>query len=578
MEKDYFVQDKGQGGTGYVFPSLAKLKVEEVTKDMRQYKELERLTVAVESELKHSDYKNELAMKNRERLGADALGVYPCVNGREIARDGNRSFQVNVEGGRELNVGEIQVREKDGNSLMVADIDGVLTAKEISSKCYEDFLRGDKNQRMELFASTFEDVKIGEPNRQGSYGKLISMGYDNAFDYPCEVAAKKQFVEGHIEGYTPEKFKDYLLSKGIDVDLERGVVSISTGYDQDGNPIEGKQDTIVKIDKNIARAIMNGNFTGDSLDIENRMALLKNVVYGVNKSEDVKVYLEKISFKDAVEHSSLSVKGELRDIEARDGEKEFLLHGKSREINPQLLDAISKAGALRERETGRAVNIQSLKLVKAGVDKQGQPVYMLKGLVDGKELNIQLTKEQAIDLMKYDDMKRIELLKNYSPDYFLDEPVYRDLEKKPTLADYIDRIVAEKPQLDVEHLESGKTKVSISFNGNVASQELSAKQSEKMLAMNNEGRGRMIAKMFADSGIDLKAMSFEEMGRMYMDKYIGKESVSMGNTTAPDKYVSNIGISSVKATSALAMAAAAYSQTMGEDQSVGQQQSAGMGR
>ena len=135
MEKDYYVQDKGQGGTGYVFPSLAKLKVEEVTKDMRQYKELERLTVAVESELKRSDYKNELAMKNRERLGADALGVYPCVNGREIARDGNRSFQVNVEGGRELNVGEIQVREKDGKSLMVADIDGVLTAKDISSKC-----------------------------------------------------------------------------------------------------------------------------------------------------------------------------------------------------------------------------------------------------------------------------------------------------------------------------------------------------------------------------------------------------------------------------------------------------------
>lgn len=578
MEKDYYVQDKGQGGTGYVFPSLAKLKVEEVTKDMRQYKELERLTVAVESELKRSDNKNELAMKNRERFGADALGVYPCVNGREIARDGNRSFQVNVEGGRELNVGEIQVREKDGKSLMVADIDGVLTAKDISSKCYENFLRGDKNQKMELFASTFEDVKIGEPNRQGSYGKLISMGYDNAFDHPSEVAAKKQFVEGHIEGYTPEKFKDYLLSKGIDVDPERGVVSISTGYDKDGNPIKGKQDTVVKIDKNIARAIMNGNFTGDSLDIENRMALLKNVVYGANKSEDVKVYLEKISFKDAVEQSSLSVKGEPRDIEARDGEKEFLLHGKSREINPQLLDAISKAGALRERETGRAVNIQSLKLVKAGVDKQGQPVYMLKGLVDGKELNIQLTKSQAIDLMKYDDMKRIELLKNYSPDYFLDEPVYRDLEKKPTLADYIDRIVAEKPQLDVEHLESGKTKVSISFNGNVASQELSAKQSEKMLAMNNEGRGRMIAKMFADSSIDLKAISFEEMGRMYMDKYIGKESVSMGNTTAPDKYESNIGNSTVNATSALAMAAAAYSQTMGEDQSVGQQQSAGMGR
>lgn len=578
MEKDYYVQDKGQGGTGYVFPSLAKLKVEEVTKDMRQYKELERLTVAVESELKRSDYKNELAMKNRENLGMNTLGVYPCVNGREIARDGNRSFQVNVEGGRELNVGEIQVREKDGKSLMVADIDGVLTAKDISSKCYEDFLRGDKNQKMELFASTFEDVKIGESNRQGSYGKLISMGYDNAFDYPSEASAKKQFVEGHIEGYIPEKFKDYLLSKGIDVDPERGVVSISTGYDKDGNPIKGKQDTVVKIDKNIARAIMNGNFTGDSLDIENRMALLKNVVYGANKSEDVKVYLEKISFKDAVEQSSLSVKGEPRDIEARDGEKEFLLHGKSREINPQLLEAISKAGALRERETGRAVNIQSLKLVKAGVDKQGQPVYMLKGLVDGKELNIQLTKSQAIDLMKYDDMKRIELLKNYSPDYFLDEPVYRDLEKKPTLADYIDRIVAEKPQLDVEHLEGGKTKVSISFNGNVASQELSAKQSEKMLAMNNEGRGRMIAKMFADSGIDLKVMSFEEMGRMYMDKYIGKESVSMGNTTAPDKYESNIGISSVKATSALAMAAAAYSQTMGEDQSVGQQQSAGMGR
>lgn len=578
MEKDYYVQDKGQGGTEYVLPSLAKLKVEEVTKDMRQYKELERLTVAVESELKRSDNKNELAMKNRERFGTDALGVYPCVNGREIARDGNRSFQVNVEGGRELNVGEIQVREKDGKSLMVADIDGVLTAKDISSKCYEDFLRGDKNQKMELFASTFEDVKIGESNRQGSYGKLISMGYDNAFDYPSEEAAKKQFVEGQIEGYTPEKFKDYLLSKGIDVDPERGVVSISTGYDKDGNPIKGKQDTIVKIDKNIARAIMNGNFTGDSIDIENRIALLKNVVYDANKSEDVKEHLEKISFKDAVGHSSLSVKGELRDIEARDGEKEFLLHGKSREINPQLLDAISKAGALRERETGRAVNIQSLKLVKAGVDKQGQPVYMLKGLVDGKELNIQLTKEQAIDLMKYDDMKRVELLKNYSPDYFLDEPVYRDLEKKPTLADYIDRIVAEKPQLDVEHLEGGKTKVSISFNGNVASQELSAKQSEKMLAMNNEGRGRMVAKMFADSGIDLKAMSFEEMGRIYMDKYIGKESASMGNTTAPDKYESNIGVSSVKATSALAMAAAAYSQTMGEDQSVGQQQSAGMGR
>lgn len=578
MEKDYYVQDKGQGGTGYVLPSLAKLNVEDVTKDMRQYKELERLTVAVESELKRSDYKNELAMKNRERFGADALGVYPCVNGREIARDGNRSFQVNVEGGRELNVGEIQIREKDGKSLMVADIDGVLTAKEISSKCYEDFLRGDKNQKMELFASTFEDVKIGESNRQGSYGKLISMGYDNAFDHPSEVAAKKQFVEGRIEGYTPEKFKDYLLSKGIDVDPERGVVSISTGYDKDGNPIKGKQDTIVKIDKNIARAIMNGNFTGDSLDIENRMALLKNVVYGANKSEDVKVYLEKLSFKDAVEQSSMSVKGEPRDIEARDGEKKFLLHGKSREINPQLLDAISKAGALRERETGRVVNIKSLKLVKAGVDKQGQPVYMLKGLVDGKELNIQLTKNQAIDLMKYDDMKRIELLKNYSPDYFLDEPVYRDLEKKPTLADYIDRIVAEKPQLDVEHLEGGKTKVSISFNGNIVSQELSAKQSEKMLAMNNEGRGRFLTKIFADSDMDLKVMSFEEMGRIYMDKYIGKESVSMGNTTAPDKYVSNIGNSTVKATSALAMAAAAYSQTMGEDQSVGQQQSAGMGR
>ena len=303
--------------------------------------------------------------------------------------------------------------------------------------------------------------------------------------------------------------------------------------------------------------------------------IINNVVF---KSEDVKDHLEKISFKDAVEQSSLSEKGEPRDIEARDGEKEFLLHGKSREINPQLLDAISKAGALRERETGRAVNIKSLKLVKAGVDKQGQPVYMLKGLVDGKELNIQLTKNQAIDLMKYDDMKRIELLKNYSPDYFLDEPVYRDLEKKPTLADYIDRIVAEKPQLDVVHLEGGKTKVSISFNGNVASQELSAKQSEKMLAMNNEGRGRFLTKMFADSGIDLKAMSFEEMGRIYMDKYIGKESASMGNTTAPDKYESNIGVSSVKATSALAMAAAAYSQTMGEDKSVGQQQSAGMGR
>ena len=578
MEKDYYVQDKGQGGTGYVLPSLAKLKVEEVTKDMRQYKELERLTVAVESELKRSDYKNELAIKNRERLGADALGVYPCVNGREIARDGNRSFQVNVEGGRELNVGEIQVREKNGNSLMVADIDGVLTAKEISSKCYEAFLHGDKNQKMELFASTFEDVKIGESNRQGSYGKLISMGYDNAFDHPSEAFAKKQFVEGRIEGYTPEKFKDYLLSKGIDVDPERGVVSINTGYDKDGNPIKGKLDTIVKIDKNIARAIMNGNFTGDSLDIENRMALLKNVVYGANKSEDVKAYLEKLSFKNAVEQSSMSVKGEPRDIEARDGEKKFLLHGKSREINPQLLDAISKAGALRERETGRAVNIKSLKLVKAGVDKQGQPVYMLKGLVDGKELNIQLTKNQTIDLMKYDDMKRIELLKNYSPDYFLDEPVYRDLEKKPTLADYIDRIVAEKPQLDVEHLEGGKTKVSISFNGNVASRELSAKQSEKMLAMNNEGRGRFLTKMFADSVIDLKVMSFEEIGRIYMDKYIGKESVSMGNTTAPDKYVANIGNSTVKATSALAMAAAAYSQTMGEDQSVGQQQSAGVGR
>ena len=578
MEKDYYVQDKGQGGTEYVLPSLAKLNVEEVTKNMRQYKELERLTVAVESELKRSDNKNELSMKSRERFGADALGVYPCVYGREIARDGTRSFQVNVEGGRELNVGEIQIREKDGNSLMVADIDGVLTAKKISSKCYEDFLRGDKNQRMELFASTFEDVKIGESNRQGSYGKLISMGYDNAFDHPSEVAAKKQFVEGRIEGYTPEKFKDYLLSKGIDVDPERGVVSISTGYDKDGNPIKGKQDTIVKIDKNIARAIMNGNFTGDSLDIENRIALLKNVVYGANKSEDVKVYLEKLSFKDAVEQSSMSVKGEPRDIEARDGEKKFLLHGKSREINPLLLDAISKAGALRERETGRAVNIKSLKLVKAGVDKQGQPVYMLKGLVDGKELNIQLTKNQAIDLMKYDDMKRIELLKNYSPDYFLDEPVYRDLEKNPTLADYIDRIVAEKPQLDVEHLEGGKTKVSISFNGNIVSQELSAKQSEKMLAMNNEGRGRILAKMFADSGIDLKVMSFEEMGRIYMDKYIGKESFSMGNTTAPDKYVSNIGNSTVKATSALAMAAAAYSQTMGEVQSVGQQQSAGVGR
>ena len=130
----------------------------------------------------------------------------------------------------------------------------------------------------------------------------------------------------------------------------------------------------------------------------------------------------------------------------------------------------------------------------------------------------------------------------------------------------------------MEHLESGKTKVSISFNGNVASQELSAKQSEKMLAMNNEGRGRILAKMFADSGMDLKVMSFEEMGRIYMDKYIGKESFSMGNTTAPDKYVSNIGNSTVKATSALAMAAAAYSQTMGEDQSVGQQQSAGVGR
>ena len=99
-----------------------------------------------------------------------------------------------------------------------------------------------------------------------------------------------------------------------------------------------------------------------------------------------------------------------------------------------------------------------------------------------------------------------------------------------------------------------------------------------MLAMNNEGRGRFLTKMFADSGIDMKAMSFEEMGRMYMDKYIGKESVSMGNTTAPDKYESNIGNSTVNATSALAMAAAAYSQTMGEDQSVGQQQSAGMGR
>ena len=96
MEKDYYIQDKGQGGTEYVLPSLAKLNVEEVTKDMQQYKELERLTVAVESELKRSDYKNEFAMKSRENLGMDTLGVYPCVNGREIARDGNRSFQVNV--------------------------------------------------------------------------------------------------------------------------------------------------------------------------------------------------------------------------------------------------------------------------------------------------------------------------------------------------------------------------------------------------------------------------------------------------------------------------------------------------
>lgn len=578
MEKGYYVQNNSQGRVGLILPSLAQLKVEDVAKDMRQYKEIERLTIAVESELNRSDTKNEFAMKNRAEFGKDAFGVYPCVNGRELAREGNKSFQVNIEGGRELNVGEIQVRERDGKSLMVADIEGVLTAKDISSKCYEEFLQGGKNERMELFASTFEDVKIGESNRQGSYGKLISMGYNNAFDYPIEEAAKKQFVEGKIENYTPEKFKDYLLSKGIDIDPDRGVVCLSTGYDKDGNPIKDKQDTIVKIDKNTAKAILTGNITGDSIDIENRIALLKNSVYSVNKNSDVRDYLEEISFKDAVEQATLSIKGNPREIEARDGDKEFLLRGKGREVNPQLLDAISKAGALRERETGRAVNIQSLKLVKAGVDKQGQPVYMLKGLIDGKELNIPLTRTQAIDLMKYDDLKRVELLKSYSPDYFLDEPLYNRMERRESLADYIDRLVAEKPQMDVEQIEGGKTKVSISFNGNVASHELSAKQSEKMLAVDNEQRGRILSKMFANSGIDLKTMSFEEMGRMYIDKYIGKESASMGNTTAPDKYESNIGASTVKASSVLAMASAAYSHAMGEDQSAGQQQSTGIGR
>ena len=562
----------------YVIPSLAMLAVKDTVKDVRQYKTLERLEIAVERELQRTEIKNDRAISQLNNFGKNFLGMYPCVNGRELSRDGDKAFMVNVEDGRELNVGEIQVRSNDGKYQMVADIDGVQIAKGISSKCYEEFLSGGKNERMKLFASTFDDVKIGQTEIEGSRAKLLSMGYDNAFDYPCDEKAKMLFVRGQIEKYNNDDFNSYLRSNGINVDVDKGTVTLNTGHNHDGEPIDGKKDSVVKIGKGTAKTIVGGKVTGDVLDIENRLALLKNSVVKLTKDKDVLDRLDKVSFEGAVNHSCLSVKGVPRDIEGHDGEKAFLLLGKGREINPQLLESISKAGVLRDRMTGRNVYIESLRLVQNGVDAKGNPLYVLKGLVDGREVEIALSKSQAVDLMKYNDLKRIEMLQKYTDVYFVDNVALERFREKYNTALAGENMQDGKSFMDVEHVDSGKTRVSLSWGGREVSAEISERQSQKMMAVGNEQRGHMLAQIFSKAGLDLKTMSFEEMGRMYMDKYIGKETAFAGNTTEPDKYVSNAGSSTgVKANVAAAMASAAFSQSMGEGQSVSRDQGVGRG-
>ena len=189
------------------------------------------------NQMKYADdlYRNDIDYQ-RELIHNDPA----AVNGREIASImGEKGWFVNCNSGRELNVGEIRVDKVGGKYFMSADVNGEVMQKEISAKSYGKFLNYDDKHRLNMFASTFDQLKIADAAVEG--GRSV-------YEYGNESAFRKNIGGGEplsyedrlavIQGKTvdAQAIVDYAKSMGIAAIPEARIVGSkmnTDGFDVD---------------------------------------------------------------------------------------------------------------------------------------------------------------------------------------------------------------------------------------------------------------------------------------------------------------------------------------------------------
>ena len=174
-----------------------------------------------------------------------------AVNGREIASImGEKGWFVNCNRGRELNVGEIRVDKVNNKYFMSADVNGEVMQKEISAKAYGKFLNYDDKHRLNMFASTFDEIKIDDAAVEGGRS-VYEYGNESAFrkgingTEPLSYEDRLYVIQGKT--VDAQAIVDYAASMGISAIPEAHIVGVKRNTDGFDVDVKNGNERMMKI-------------------------------------------------------------------------------------------------------------------------------------------------------------------------------------------------------------------------------------------------------------------------------------------------------------------------------------------
>ena len=396
IEKDYIVQDQRKA---------AKLQ-SELVQNQRQYAE-------------------DLLKQDIDVMRARIYNDPNAVNGREIAAVlGEKGWFVNRSHGRELNVGEIRVDKVGDKFYMSADVNGEVMQKEISAKAYGKFLNYDDAHRLNMFASTFDEVKIDDAAIKGGRS-VYDYGNESAFSnkMPISYEDRLSVIQGY--GVDAQAIADYASSMGVAVNTEAFQIGVNP------NP-EVYQTEVLKADAEKMKIIKGNNYDPynggmtvqqrldyiNSLTGGNRLTMEGLTKFAIENRDEIfrrNVSIGRIDVNDMPLDGKLGVKPavveNITEEEINRGEISFepKKPASSREIITDGAAEYFNSNGMIQRMFIQGGNKPQVEIQKVCVSQRPDGSYMLYADVNGIQERRPISQEKAEKFAHSDNMGKMKI-------------------------------------------------------------------------------------------------------------------------------------------------------------------------